>query len=119
MGRGGLKKPVSPEVAVGTPRPLTQIDTAATRPTTSGTLTFTRSGVHGKDPPVIPLPADSQDELGPQMGREQGCRNKATPSDPLPFWAPPGRADVDYQSDMQRRRTLDHRQIRSTGRRDS
>lgn len=62
---------------------------------------------------MIPLPADSQDELGPQNVREQGCRNKATPSDPLPFWAPPGRADVDYQSrHAARRRTLDHRQIR-------
>ena len=107
MGRGGLKKPVSPEAAVGTPRPLTQIDTAAasTCPTTSGTPTFY--------PPGIPLPAHSRDGLGPQNVREEGCRNKATPSDPLPFWAPLGRADVDYQSrHAARQRTLDHRQVR-------
>ena len=73
----------------------------------------TRSGSMEADPPGIPLPAHSRDELGPQNVREEGCRNKATPSDPLPFWAPPGRADVDYQSrHAARQRTLDHRQVR-------
>lgn len=90
VGRGGLKKPVSPEVAVGTPQPLTQIDTAATRPTTSGTLTFYALGVHGSGPSRDPSPSRPSRRTWPPKCKGRGVQEQSNPKRSPSFLGAPG-----------------------------
>ena len=85
-----LKKPVSPEVAVGTPQTLTPIDTAATRPTTSGLLTFYALGVHGSGPSRDPSPSRLSRRTWPPKCKGRGVQEQSNPKRSPSFLGAPG-----------------------------